>query len=88
MSGFKGVRLFSGVFQFLKQIFGAMKSDYVLTGLTNNFTKTLHHVGYLCKALFFDCLVLPAQRLKYMGAEGKLCANRIELMDLNAITRT
>jgi len=30
-----------------------MKSGYVLTGLTNNFTNTLHHVGYLCKALFF-----------------------------------
>jgi len=49
VSGFKGVRLFSGVFQFLKQFFGAMKLDYVLTGLTNSFTKTLHHTGYLCK---------------------------------------
>jgi hypothetical protein len=85
---FKGVRSFSGVFKFLKQIFGSMKSDYLLTGLTNSLTKTLNHVGYLCNAPFFDCLVLQAQRFKYMHAKGKLRVNRITLMDLNAITRT
>jgi hypothetical protein len=63
-----------------------MKSHYVLTGFTNSSTKKVHYIGYLFKA-FFNCLLLPAQRLKSMSVIGKLCANSITLVGLNAITR-